>query len=565
MKKKIPFGNPIKIICVIGLILALIISWGMVTAALTWGRKGKTQESSFVRDLSEYDLFNATKKALEGENPEQIESRLSQLQKKVGSVEEQLSVLKRRRALAQIDRRYIQPYTEAARKAAETFPFSVPVAAVAAEAFVLGENQSAESLALLRDYASRITQNRFDQLFLGLQILSGAFENPASALDLPPELLSLELPGFSEQTRRALLIDDFLLRSYKRDVPAAAQKLNALLDGASPEILRMGADFFYDHQNPLKAAELFILLGGEAELVKAADALVLAGDIPAARNIWLALYSEQRPMDFRFIQADNPALQTLLRNSYNLAATSQDKAEEMSWLEKMFSVMAQQGSSQIQGGPVGRFDTYSVIRYSRLLDEAYGIAVLEDFAENPQLDLELFRRRYTAWPLKRAASELWLLLSRHGENEALYEWAAWYFDHQRLYDETGRLLKEASRKGMDGAWLDLHSGLALIREGKITEGEKLLKETRFQDWRIYANLGRIQENRRAISAALDSYETAATLVREKTAAARVQMRISRCLEALDRIDESRRALEFALELDSDNINIRRELRRINNR
>jgi hypothetical protein len=34
---------------------------------------------------------------------------------------------------------------------------------------------------------------------------------------------------------------------------------------------------------------------------------------------------------------------------------------------------------------------------------------------------------------------------------------------------------------------------------------------------------------------------------------------------MGRMDESRRALELALELDPDNINIRRELRRTNNK
>jgi tetratricopeptide (TPR) repeat protein len=130
---------------------------------------------------------------------------------------------------------------------------------------------------------------------------------------------------------------------------------------------------------------------------------------------------------------------------------------------------------------------------------------------------------------------------------------------------------------MGGSWLTLHRSLALIRDGKVADGEKILNDAiikdailknsvssndgRSEDWRIYANLGRIQESRRAISTALDYYERAAALVREKKSAALLQMRLSRCLEALGRTEESRRAIDYALELDPENINIRREARR----
>jgi len=44
----------------------------------------------------------------------------------------------------------------------------------------------------------------------------------------------------------------------------------------------------------------------------------------------------------------------------------------------------------------------------------------------------------------------------------------------------------------------------------------------------------------------------------------VQMRLSRCLGAIGRSAESRKALERALELDPNNLNLRRELRRLEN-
>jgi tetratricopeptide (TPR) repeat protein len=223
---------------------------------------------------------------------------------------------------------------------------------------------------------------------------------------------------------------------------------------------------------------------------------------------------------------------------------------------------------------------FTTLKYSRLLDDDTAIAILDDVREEPLLDLEILRREIDSLPSTRATAEVWLLLNRHPSSEAVHEWAAWYFDLKKLYNETDRLLLEASRKGMDGTWYNLHRGLAFIREGKTDAGEKILKEAtqanKNPDWRIFANLGRIYESRRAISTALEYYESAAALVSEskfpsenrflldRAAAAQVQMRLSRCLGALGRTEESLRALEYAYELDPDNMNIRRELRRVNN-
>jgi tetratricopeptide (TPR) repeat protein len=376
----------------------------------------------------------------------------------------------------------------------------------------------------------------------------------------------MDLSGLSENTQRDLLIDDFLLRAYSGDISAATAGINNLfnynqlnnqLNTGSAEIKRMGAEFFYDHNNPLRAAELFLSLDSENDFARAADALALAGEIPGARNIWLALSGGS-------LGAEQP--KASLRYLYNLASSSPDKAEEESWLERLFT---QSQGTQSRQGALDSLSAYSVIRYTRLQDADRSIAVLEDFKGAPLLDLELLRRKQPGWPPTRAASEVWTLLGRSGDNPDLYEWAAWYFEQQRLYSEMAMLLKEAARKGMTGSWFDLHTSLALIRDGKISEAEKIL-EARFRDpslpdWRIAANLGRVQESRRAISSALEYYQAAAALVKDKPSAALVQLRIGRCLEALGRMAESYRAIELAYELDSDNINVRREFRRIEGR
>jgi tetratricopeptide (TPR) repeat protein len=104
----------------------------------------------------------------------------------------------------------------------------------------------------------------------------------------------------------------------------------------------------------------------------------------------------------------------------------------------------------------------------------------------------------------------------------------------------------------------------MIRQGQLTEGEELLKAIPPSAgyWQVPANIGRIQESRRSITAALEYYETAAGLVKNEKAAARLQVRIAKCLQALGRDGESRRALEYALDLDEENLNARLELRHL---
>ena len=199
---------------------------------------------------------------------------------------------------------------------------------------------------------------------------------------------------------------------------------------------------------------------------------------------------------------------------------------------------------------------------------------MEELKANPMLDLELLLRRMETLPPTRAAAEVWMLLNRNSEEELLYEWAAWYFDHQKLYGETARVIKAAERKGIKSPWMELHKSLALLENGKTNESEKLLKEAlAFQgnklskNWRIAANLGRIQESRRAISIALDHYENAAQAAAEEVPVnnkdrSLLQMRISRCLEALGRQRDAERAMAFAAELDASSPVIRRELRRL---
>ena len=556
-------GSPLIIVCTAGIILSLVLALVLLVFHLAWGSDpglyASTQNRSFARELRSYDLYNAPKRVLDGENPAQIERQLLALQKQARGVEEHLSALKRRRVLALIDRQYIASYKKAALDAAKTFGYSGVLAAVASDALAMGSDQlSAEERGLLKNYASQISQHRFDSLELGAHILAGSLETPSGAAAIPAmeRLLAQEIPGLPRQEKQDLIIDDFLLKAVRGDVPGATARLNTILSGeagTNESVRRMGAEFFYDHHSPLRAGELFSRLHGAQDIERAADSLVLAGEIQGARNIWIALASPEH-----------------YRSLYNLAVSSAGPEEEKSWLEKLLVRGSGLGENHIHR-------TYGVIRYTRLRDTEQSIAILKELKTNPLLDLELLRRRLEILPPTRSTAEVWMLINRNAEDEDLYEWAAWYFDHQKLYGETERLLKEAGRKGMASPWIELYKSLFLLRDGKINEAEKILKnasvrqdDRRWRNWRIQANLGRIHENRRAFSAALDYYEEAARMTGEqrfmdKPSAALLQMRIGRCLEALGRAREAARVMGYAAELDPQNLNIVRELRRLEGR
>jgi len=86
---------------------------------------------------------------------------------------------------------------------------------------------------------------------------------------------------------------------------------------------------------------------------------------------------------------------------------------------------------------------------------------------------------------------------------------------------------------------------------------------------VAANLGRIYEARQSPARAMTNYEKAFAIISGNTlvegwkeAASRIQVRIAYCHRLTGNINESRRALEYALELNPDNLNARLELGRL---
>jgi tetratricopeptide (TPR) repeat protein len=315
------------------------------------------------------------------------------------------------------------------------------------------------------------------------------------------------------------------------------------------------------------------MLPDEAALSRQADALWLAGYTDNARTIWAI--SARMPANSPV--SDSPALYS--RALYNLALTAPTHEEAIALFERLLRYSAS-GDMYRQLG---------VIRFSRLLETTDALAFLDAekglnpvSEQNPDLslipidaliDLEILRRRAEIGETARIVAETWMLLEQYPKAEDLYQWGAWYFNLRRSYAENVLLLKTAARHKFSGQWLRFHEALQRIREGNVDAAEELFTSMiaeQDMDWVILANLGRVLETRRSPVRALESYEKAVTALGEtiplsqnrQNTASRIQVRIALCLKTLGRIDESRRALEYALELNSDNLNARFELSRL---
>jgi tetratricopeptide (TPR) repeat protein len=545
----------LRLACYLGLGISLALLGAFLFFARPAGQGGESSaQGSFIRDLRAFDAVLA-------EAPETAASRLNalldRLDKKAIAAETRLSILKRRRSLAlkpgPNQALFRSAYREAAEKAAAAFPFSEPLAALAADALLLespGE-LSPETRTGLRQHAGLLTGPRFLPLAVAAGVLLGDLSDPVSAAALPRggEILSAAVASLAGAERENLLVDAVLHSLLAGDTAAANSLLVTLLGAETftERALRFGAEYFYD-TNPLRAADIFSRFSDPVSLGRLADSLWLAGFRDGALKLWAALASPQPG------EPDPPDPQVAdlrVRSLYNLASASTEEQTKFFYYGELFS--------QAPG------HVYGIIGYSRLLDadRAEGLLAGVD-APEPLLDLELLRRRLEGWEIPRALAETWLLLGRHPGEAEIYRWGAWYFDRQRQFPETALLLRQARINGVGNPDFALHDALQLILEGRLEEAETLLEERapHTAAWQIPANLGLIMESRRSLSAALNYYERAAALTKTPPSEAKVRLRMARCLRLLGRTRESRDALEKVLELDQGNLSARLELGRL---
>jgi tetratricopeptide (TPR) repeat protein len=537
-------------VCALGLALSLALAGALYFMLFSSGfSRDSRRDGAFYDLLKEYDGALAA-----GNNDKKLAELLDKLEKKAPDAGTRLSVLKRRRALA-LEDVLTDSYRAALNRAVKAFPFSQPLAALAAER-ILADNPELQGAAAAELAACAPVLTDRPLLAFACYALAGELESPENAAALPrgERLFAAVIPLLRGGEQARLITDLAILRLLGGDVQEAAVLIDSLLasvpaEGTIDEAYQFAAEFLYDYGDPLEAARLFARMPGEKNLGRQGDALVLAGYKP--RNVWLSLISPDRKAAEN--GTENPLL---MRAFYNLASSAAAREEKLSYLEQLISRSAE------AAGDEGI--TFGIIRYTRLFDGPRAAAVLEglDRANNGLLDLEWYRRRRDEWSLERSLAETWLLVGRHPEDSRIYRWGAYYFDYNHRYDDTAALLQNAAYNHIEGPWIGLHEGIRLIREGQLEAGEARLRSIPSAPWQVPANLARILEARRAVAAALESYETAASLAGNPKDAAAIQLRIARCLRALGRDGEIRRVLHYALDLDPDNLKVRLELHRL---
>jgi len=569
-----------------GLVLLVLFGGGLVALYVAFGPDMFTAargEVAFHRLLEEYDfrygqVFGPGQPAAGVHQLDSLSRNLDMLEERAEVVENWLSVLKRRRGLA--DRasavpgaggRHLGLYRESARQALRAFPFSEPIVAIAAAAIVRDSAITREMEEELRGLLPRLASQAFVPMRLNLHVLLGDFHSPERAAETLPEDGGLALSfaayamGRGAQSVLACLI---ILRALEGETPEALAAINAAIASgrASPEFVRFAAEFTYDFGDPFRSAELFGMIAGDGALGRQADALWLAGHDELARHLWTLLAAPRAvPTE---VSAEDAAAEN--RALYNLSVTAQTPEEAEALLGRLVG----------QALPGDSYRELGLIRFSRTMDAQGAVAVLEaergragfvdGFPLNALINLEILKRRAEAGESDRIAAEIWMLLHGYYEVEGLFEWAAWHFTLQRSFTETALLLRTAERNGLSGRWKDEHEALRMIREGRFDEAISSMEPLAAADWVQAANLGRVLEARNASARALEHYQRALALLMDSVpageernvTASRIQFRIARCLRTLGRMDESRRALLVALEFNPDNLNARLELNRM---
>ncbi|MDR0290658.1 MAG: hypothetical protein LBI06_06965 [Treponema sp.] len=541
-----------------GIMLVLLIGGTLAAIFAVGGAivRHAEQESTFYRLLKEYDfksrqIFDEESIALRRRELERLDSDLDRLEKNAGGVENWLSILKRRRQLAKLDFRYEDPYRDSSRRAALAFPHSEAITAIAAAAFIHNSAITREGEDYLREVSPLLASPRFASMRLSLHVLLGDFRSPEQArASLPRDFAASEYVSVPRPETEVIFLNLIILKILAGDIPSATvdiqMALNAVETSASREwasaMIRLAAEYYYDFGSLLRSAELFSLLPDDEALSRQADALWLAGYTDNARAIWA-------------MQA------TKSQSLYNYALTAPTAQEETALLQQL-----------IHREPSGGADPsriFGLIHLSRLLDVPQAIAVLgAEKTADPSLGaliaLEILRRRTEIAELPRTVAETWLLLDRYPGNEDMFHWGTWYFDFQRNFAEGDKLSQIAARRNFEGYWKYLHGALQQIRWGRANAAEDMLAEVIAENghWAAFANMGRLLETRRNPARALECYGRAMEGDIDWHTASRIQVRMALCLKTLGRIEESRRALDYAIELNPDNLTARLELSRL---
>ena len=592
----------LKGVCLFGLVVFLVLLGTYVFVSIYGGiplfSPIKFGMSRFSQALEEYDQKNK-----DGLSFRQHNSLLDALEKKAFDIESTLSVLKRRRIQAlhaPSDReQYLASYIQAAAKAHKQYPHSAQIGAVAGETIILSKSGEGETAAGLQELTALMSDGALTGLSLAFSVYAGLWKDPTEARYLKKELYTLLCSLAEGEEREKYLVNSCIRTILENNSHETFVMVNALFTDPPlrDETILFGAEFFYDYGNYLRSAELFSSFTDSRSIARQADALWLGNYGDNARILWRTAATDTTASNNFSGEADLPSIKA--RSYYNLGSTAATKQEANYYLEQLFAA-----NSDYKLGK-----TFGTIRYSRIAPTDRAIAILSQtgYEREGLFDLELLRRRSEDWEIDKSVAETWMLLGRHDNDGRLYEWAVWYFDFQRRFEETTIALRDAGTKRVEGPWSALHRAYALIREHQLSEAEKSLRsivrspqETKSAPgrlaqplWQAAANLAMLLEKQNIFQEALQYYEIAAAQLGiivnrpqtiafsedgqfpaetqgipaaavslERRDAARIQVRIAGVLRALGKIPESVRALDYALNLDPENMEARLEKRRI---
>jgi len=528
-------GGILRITLFAGLILLILasITLAVFTIIERNSNAGTRQQDSFNRILREYDEAFTNLYLTEREF-DRLNGELDQLEKRALGVESWLSIIKRRRALTALHPPSNANYKSTVNNALAAYPSSEAIVAVAAAALVKNTAPNRESEALLREWLSLLNNVSYNNLRLSLYVILGDLNSPEKAKNIPDDI-------FTDGTE-LVTINLSLLKTLRGDYRRALSDIQMMLNSYSPSVnaLHFAAEYHYDFGDLNRSAEIFSKINDENAMIRQADALYLAGYTEMAAALWNIL-----------------AVNFNETSLYNLAVTSASLEESVSFLEKLVNMETVSNKESRQFG---------LIRYSRFLDYAPAVSLLQNNLkflpeDYPYIDLEICKRHARGQILGRQIAQTWLLLDRHEGNEEIYKWAFWHFFLQRSYNEIEILLNRMELIQLSSQWIDIYKAIYLMSEGYLDDAQELLRAALNEDspWYIYANIGKIMETMRSLGRAVELYDLASAKASNPKTSARIQLQIARCFTSLNKPAEARRAYQYALDLDPDNLSARLEL------
>jgi tetratricopeptide (TPR) repeat protein len=514
----------------LGVLAGLLVLTGFLYAVFYlgvpfWGKRDFA--ARFQRELGEYDaVFEAavetqTEAWMEasGETSKEttplrhyrlLKKKLAAIEKLNGdpqfsTLQTTLSLLKRQRMLARYDPNVRAQYEEHLRAAEKKYPATVHLQALSTETAL---------------------KNGFPTIADALNAGAGRGGSPQETF-LVETFLAALTESYGGKERECLLVDAALLSIVSGASGGEYRETNVVLypldlqKAESVNTFRFAAEYAYDAGDFALSSRLFAALPGEGALSRAGDALFLGGDTDGARELWR-------------LSADVNSL-------YNYALLSEDAAERTQALEELLARYADPSEPSFIA---------ALILYTRQLSDDRAVAVLETSpytAQNPLLDLELWRRTEKNYPADRTLAGMWLLVGRHIKEPVIYEYASWDFGRKRQYEELALLLKNAALQGI------LPGTLSGAADYRMPQYWQIMLDARTQDpgavrqalaafrdesgaqpWFVSANIGCLYEAERSWKNAVEYYRIALTNAPETPDKSRLLQRIAVCLAAQGR-------------------------------